>query len=318
MSGPNPTSEVGLDFPPTSDTSSQNMQENIPLPSNSLEAFLSKLTDALLPRSNAPPHPVTVLVPFDPDDPNSDIEGWCRLSDAIISSKNLKGVDLIMTLTHCLRGRAATLLTKIPSSQYKWEDIQETLKAQFSRPMLIQDHFDSILKFQINANETPAQACLRLWQLIENIPDASLSEKVVTGFAISVLSQCDVQIRRELNSTVVNDKSHLFRVLRGISLKRKSELSELNDHDVKRPRATFSFRGSCNICGRIGHRGADCRDRNKPQDKRVNQKPHPTCYVCGEPGHVVSTCPKRIDNTKKEQVATGSKEVNACSKIVRD
>lgn len=323
MSGPNPTSEVGLDFPPTSGTSSRNMQENIPLPSNSLEAFLSKLTDALPPRPDAPPNPFTVLVPFDPDDPNSDIEGWCRLSDTIISSKNLKGVDLIMTLTHCLRGRAATLLTKIPPSQYQWENIQETLKAQFSRPMLIQDHFDSILKFQINTNETPVQACLRLWQLIENIPEARLSEKVVTGFAISVLSQCDVQIRRELNSTIVNDKSQLFRVLRGISLKRKSDLSESNDFDVKRPRTTFSFRGSCNICGRNGHRGADCRDRNKPQshsiiaDKRVNQKPHPTCYVCGEPGHVVPTCPRRADNTKKGQVATGSKEVNVCSKIAR-
>ncbi|CAB3244546.1 unnamed protein product [Arctia plantaginis] len=323
MSGPNPTSEVGYDCPPTSGTSSaQNMQENSSLPSHSLETILSKLTDALLPRSNAPSHPFTVLVPFDPDDLNSDIEGWCRLTDAIIKGKNLKGLDLIITLTHGLRGRAATLLTKMPPSQYRWEDIQETLKAQFSRPMLIQDHFDSILKFQITANETPAQSCLRLWQLIENIPDTNLPEKVVTGFAVSVLSQCDVQIRRELNSTVVNDKSQLFRVLRGISLKRKSEFSEPNDSDVKRSRATFPFRGNCHVCDKPGHRAADCRERNKPNgsmitDKRVNQRHQVTCYVCGEPGHVVSTCPKRVDYTKKEQAATGSKEVKVCSKIVR-
>ncbi|CAB3252359.1 unnamed protein product [Arctia plantaginis] len=52
-------------------------------------------------------------------------------------------------------------------------------------------------------------------------------------------------------------------------------------------------------------------------DKRVNQRHQVTCYVCGEPGHVVSTCPKRVDYTKKEQAATGSKEVKVCSKIVR-
>ncbi|CAB3248454.1 unnamed protein product [Arctia plantaginis] len=323
MSGPNPTSEVGYDCPPTSGTSSaQNMQENSSLPSHSLETILSKLTDALLPRSNAPSHPFTVLVPFDPDDLNLDIEGWCRLTDAIIKGKTVKGLDLIITLTHGLRGRAATLLTKIPPSQYRWEDIQETLKAQFSRPMLIQDHFDSILKFQITANETPAQSCLRLWQLIENIPDTNLPEKVVTGFAVSVLSQCDVQIRRELNSTVVNDKSQLFRVLRGISLKRKSKFSEPNDSDVKRSRATFPFRGNCHVCDKPGHRAADCRERNKTNgsmitDKRVNQRHQVTCYVCGEPGHIVSTCPKRVDYTKKEQAATGSKEVKVCSKIVR-
>lgn len=153
MPGPNPTSEVGSDCPPTCGPALQNVQENVPLPSNSLEAFLSKLTDALLPRSNAPPRSFTALVPFDPGDPNSDVEGWCLLSDVVIGSGDLRGVDLVMT--HCLRGRAATLLTKIPPNQYQWEDIQEALKAQFSRPMLIQEHFDSILKFQITSNETP-------------------------------------------------------------------------------------------------------------------------------------------------------------------
>ncbi|CAB3252821.1 unnamed protein product [Arctia plantaginis] len=109
MSGPNPISEVGYDCPPTFGTSSaQNMQENISLPSHGLETILSKLTDALLPRSNAPSHPFTVLVPLDPDDLNSDIEGWCRLTDAIIKGKNLKGLDLKAQL-HCYQNTSQSI-----------------------------------------------------------------------------------------------------------------------------------------------------------------------------------------------------------------
>lgn len=97
------------------------------------------------------------------------------------------------------------------------------LVSKFSKPMTMQDHFDlKFIKFQIDDKETPAEAGMRLWQLIEKVPDANLPENVVTGFAVSTLSQCDVKIRRELNSVVMNDKNQLFRTLRNFSLNRRN------------------------------------------------------------------------------------------------
>ena len=67
------------------------------------------------------------------------------------------------------------------------------------------------------------------------------------------------------------------------------------------------FKGKCNYCGKIGHKRADCREKNK--DKK---KPAPTgqakkgnfipkCYNCGEMGHKRPDCPKLAK--KKENAA---------------
>lgn len=120
--------------------------------------------------------------------------------------------------------------------------------------MMMQDYFDQVIKFQIDHKESPAEAGMRLWQLIEKIPEANMSDRVITGFAISVLSRvllcvlCVDKIRRELNSVVINDKGQFFRTLRGFTLKRKIEDIVSSDADTKRFRSTTVFRGSCNFC----------------------------------------------------------------------
>lgn len=38
-----------------------------------------------------------MLVPFDPDAPETDIIDWCALSEIVIKSKMLEGVDLIFS-----------------------------------------------------------------------------------------------------------------------------------------------------------------------------------------------------------------------------
>ncbi|XP_047992864.1 uncharacterized protein LOC125231446 isoform X1 [Leguminivora glycinivorella] len=314
---------------PTPHQPMQNMDNSslLTMFSSGIEVILKKIADNLTAVPSIGTRPK--LLPFDPDTTDADIENWCSLSEMVIEKKGLEGVDLILALTHSLKGRAATCLTKIQPDKVSWSTIKEMLISTFSKPMMMQDHFDQIIKFRINEKEGPAESGMRLWQLMEKIPDANLPENVMTGFAISVLSQCDDKIRRELNSVVINSKNQLFRTLRSFTLKRRLEESSSSEYEAKKQRTSTTFRGVCHFCGRIGHRGQDCRDKQRliaknPSTFAKAESTNPskstgTCYVCNDPGHLASTCPLRWK--KKDDAAantsTSSKHVNLCSRSSR-
>ncbi|KAL0841565.1 hypothetical protein ABMA28_015224 [Loxostege sticticalis] len=235
MADPLPTSEVGSDPPPLPNVLAQPPMSFFA----GMEVMFKKMAECINSQHNPSSSMPTVLAPFDPDVPESDITNWCALSEMIIEKRKLQGVDLIITLTHSLKGRAATCLTKIQPDKISWPSIKDMLISNFSKPMMMQDHFDQIIKFRLGNKDSPAEAGLRLWQLIERIPDANLLEHVITGFVVSVLSQCEDKIRRELNSVVVNDKHQLFRILRGFSLKSDDDETlqqgDINDHEINTP-----------------------------------------------------------------------------------
>ncbi|CAK1543938.1 unnamed protein product [Leptosia nina] len=149
-----------------------------------------------------------------------------------------------------IRRAAALSLTKL--DEMSWGVVKQTVLAKFSKPKLLQDYFDEILRFQIGVKETASEAALRLWNLIERIPKTVMPEEVVTGFVIFVLCQKDNLIRRELIAHNITTRTQLFRILGGVSLKRRSDGVEANEPEAKRFRATEGFTGRCNFCGISG------------------------------------------------------------------
>ncbi|CAB3227447.1 unnamed protein product [Arctia plantaginis] len=82
------------------------------------------------------------------------------------------------------------------------------------------------MRFEITQQETASEAAKRLWSLIERIPKVEMNEEVTTGFVISVLSQRNSLIRRELNSCTITTRAQLYRARGGISLKRRHDENE--------------------------------------------------------------------------------------------
>ncbi|XP_047984318.1 uncharacterized protein LOC125224864 [Leguminivora glycinivorella] len=187
--------------------------------------------------------------------------------------------------------------------------------------MLMQDYFDDILKFQIGSKESATEAAARLWNIIERVPKVEMNEEVVTGFAISVLSQKDPLIRRELNSHVVSTRAQLCRILSGISLKRRHDDHDTNETDSKKIRLTSSsdtrFSGTCHFCGNRGHKIEDCRKRrdsikSKDTIKLPEKEKEKICFTCGKAGHISTICPDGKKKPSNEMIPR--KEVHICER----
>jgi hypothetical protein len=315
---PVPISEVGFEGY-LNEERAPNNQATTPNVLQSMEILLTRLLAA--PQFNATAT-TAQLIQFDPDSTDADIEGWCRVTEIIVNSKKLHGAELLLVLTHALKGRAAVCLTKLDMSQLEWPLIKEMLLAKFLRPMQPQDYFDDVLRFQFTTKESASEAAMRLWGLIERIPRVEMAEDMVVGFVTSLLCQKDNFLRRELSSHTISSRSQLYRILSGVSLKRRAEHSEGHDNDVKKSRFNEArFTGVCHFCGILGHRAVDCRKRRPDisstpklteRPRGVFEKTQPiVCYVCGQPGHLASSCAERKGNNNA--IAT-AKEVHLCER----
>ncbi|XP_045504361.1 uncharacterized protein LOC123704296 isoform X1 [Colias croceus] len=306
--GQPPTSEVGSDPHSNIGTGISSQQQSQPI-SSDMEAFLRVMRGLV----NGGVQNQTTLMKYDPDDPEADIESWCRINEVLVKHKDTKGTDLLLSLTQALRGRAATCLAKMNPDCITWENVKEHLIARFSKPLLMQDYFERVITFKMNDKETAADACMRLWHLIESIPDATMNNEVITGFCIAILSRLDNNIKKELNSNNINNKTELCRALRGVSLKRQVDDANTATEN-KRPRyitnRNASFVGYCHRCGEQGHKSFNCNKFQSSQTlkPRSEEKRLVTCYSCGLPGHVANACP-----AKNSSLVT-TKEVKLCGK----
>lgn len=144
--------------------------------------------------------------------------------------------------------------------------------AKLAKPMQPRDYFDSILRFNVSNKETAPETAMRLWNIIERIPRVEMPEEIRTGLVTTVLCYKDPLIRRELDCQTVTTRAQLCRVLTGITLKRRLEVSEMYDNDLKRFKGNDNrvFKGGCHRCGNPGHKQADC-NRRRREDSEIER-----------------------------------------------
>ena len=92
-------------------------------------------------------------------------------------------------------------------------------------------------------------------------------------------------------------------------LKPTSETSEVYFGDAPR------FKGSCNTCGKTGHKAADCRNDRTKQEEVA--KPRDECSNCGKVGHKTANCwgLNKLSPTKprRDRKKEGTQEISCMS-----
>ena len=68
------------------------------------------------------------------------------------------------------------------------------------------------------------------------------------------------------------------------------------------------FKGTCNFCGRYGHKGVDCfkrksNDGDKKTAAEAQSKFGGKCLICGMPGHRKSECRRNLNDHMKKNMA---------------
>ena len=77
------------------------------------------------------------------------------------------------------------------------------------------------------------------------------------------------------------------------------------------------FKGTCNKCGKIGHKACECRsetnhDKSKPDKGKMKKKFPGKCCNCGLHGHKRQDCRKKA----KEDSGHAAKSEIACSSVL--
>ena len=67
------------------------------------------------------------------------------------------------------------------------------------------------------------------------------------------------------------------------------------------------FKGTCNFCGKCGHKGVDCfkRKNNEGEAKpaaETQSKFGGKCWICGKPGHRKSECRRNLNDRIKDNM----------------
>ncbi|GBP70818.1 hypothetical protein EVAR_54332_1 [Eumeta japonica] len=108
------------------------------------------------------PSPVPqALIGFDPNDLDTDTEGWCSSNEVIVKNKDLKVTDLLLSIMQSLRESAAAYFTRIQLHFTTWENMKNILIAKFTKPILIYDYVKRVIKFEILEKESATDAIAR-------------------------------------------------------------------------------------------------------------------------------------------------------------
>ena len=116
----------------------------------------------------------------------------------------------------------------------------------------------------------------------------------------------DLAPRRYANR---NSEAYVSTTTRGNSTEKENVYSEnrktVNYVKTRGPtkKPWKKFKGTCNKCGAIGHKGVNCPEENKNRgDAHLEKR---TCYNCGKIGHLASAC-REPKNFRKGSTGTGT------------
>lgn len=124
----------------------------------------------------------------------------------------------------------------------------------------------------------------------------------------AITDQLEVELDGDTGSKI--DMAEIRNRLRSKFNKLKRRFSKDEDDEDKNEKALSAaakkgFKGRCSHCGKWGHKSADCRNKNDPEDKKEEQQDKKKfdgeCFYCKKKGHRASECRKKIHDEKNKK-----------------
>jgi hypothetical protein len=185
----------------------------------------------------------------------------------------------------------------------------EKLRAKFEPTsgavltQLVQEFRSSYLK----KGESPDDWIERLDSLRNRIEQISKEEAISDqNLMLHIVSHLPNEYENIIDRAVkdLNDRVLSIDTLQE-DLQLKYERLRIKKHEkVEHALYAKQFKGKCQLCGKIGHKRADCWEAEENKSKRPTRfnnrdnkdkvrNPNIVCYNCNEKGHISTKCPKK-------------------------
>ncbi|XP_066260982.1 uncharacterized protein [Euwallacea similis] len=329
-----PTSEVGLPVP-AENSSTNNSASDHAVPSTSqVEVLLKKIVELQSSAGTSSQATQVQLPSFDPRSKFADPEGWCCLVDEFVRVHQFAGINLVTCLSSALKGEAADWLIRCRPLGKTWEDIRTEFLSSFSKPIDIMELFAEAVNGRISASSetTLLDEGLHVLRLaLHMIKGRESDEALATLFACHVVGNRSETLRQRLREDTPKDLKSFCVALRGLAGKRPA-LFRHDPHINPKQRAFTpsnrsddQFLRKCRLCGKIGHKGYQCRARRSTTNEKpssANTFKPVTCFKCGKSGHISTSCPdkergsepryveKRVNLVKIQTLPSGQLETD--------
>ncbi|XP_045508980.1 uncharacterized protein LOC123704628 [Colias croceus] len=270
------------------------------------------------------------LPEFNPDLQDSDARAWCETVDLCLQEKPLSGGDLIITMSKALKGTAASWLAQSSYPGITWAQLKDLFLARFDFVETPAANLWRLFNGNPKEGECLSSYASRFMSAIMARWKSLSTEQIAIAVTLAHAAKIEPRLQRLAFTTEIDNRIKLQQELMAFTFRKRGPPAQEKATlavEAKKPRPENSRR--CYNCNKFGHVATECRWNGNRDDTKArtetssNSVTHaskegsapkktitPTCFNCGEQGHIATRCPGKEAKSNETRV---ERRVDICT-----